>query len=76
MPSRKDLRPGDLVIGQTTMSIQQDVGIMTRMGLVIGVNYPREGGHIGCEDRIKVMWCDPVRFDEVCDCGLVTADTF
>lgn len=76
MPSRKHLRPGDLVIGQSTVGIQQDVGIMTRMGLVIGVDYPREGEHHGCEDRIKVMWCNPIRFDLVCDCGLVPADTF
>lgn len=76
MATRKDLKPGDLVMGQTTTSIQQDVGIMMRFGIVIGVDYPREGGHHGCEDRIKVMWSQPVRFDTVCDCGLVLADTF
>jgi len=45
------------------------------MGVIIGVDYPREG-HMGCEDRIKVMWSNPVRFEQLCDCGLVTADTF
>jgi len=73
--TRKDLRPGDLVIGQTTSSLQQDVGIIMGMGVIIGVDYPREG-HMGCEDRIKVMWSNPVRFEQLCDCGLVTADTF
>jgi len=46
------------------------------MGIVIGVQYPRDGAHIGCEERIKVMWSDPIRFEEVCDCGLVLADQF
>jgi hypothetical protein len=73
---RKDLKPGDLVIGQVTTALQQDTGIMTRMGMIISVRYPRDGAHIGCEDRIKVMWCDPIRFDEVCDCNLVCADQF
>ena len=76
MGSSKKLCPGDLVIGQSTVGIQQDAGIMTRMGLIIGVDYPREGGHIGCEERIKVMWTDPIRFESVCDCSLVPANTF
>jgi len=65
-----------MVIGQSSVGLQQDVGVMTRMGVIIGVDHPRDGEHHGCEERIKVMWSDPIRFEEVCDCALVPLDGF
>ena len=72
---QRDLQPGDLVVGQTTTSIQQDVGITMRFGLVIGVDYKKQAYHSGCEDRVRVMWSQPIRFETVCSCGLVLAET-
>ena len=74
MAADKDLKPGDLVI---EVSHRNDK-TFCHIALVVGVNYPRDpsGGHYGCEERIHVMWSDPIHFDTVCSCCLVSADTF
>lgn len=73
MGTRKDLKPGDLVIECS----QRNERKFTQFALVIGVDYSRPtDSHHGCEERIKLMWSDPVRFDEVCDCNVILADTF
>lgn len=75
MSSRKDLKPGDLVCA---VSQRRDTGATVfEYAIVIGVDYFRESsGHMGCEERVRVMWSDPVRFELVCDCGLEPVESF
>ena len=71
MATRKDLKPGDLVVEFSQRNAQ---GTRAHFALVIGVDYPRND-HMGCEERIKVMWADPVRFETICDSEIVAVDT-
>jgi len=69
--SHKDLKPGDLVIEFSRHNDREH----SHFALVIGVDYPREG-HLGCEERVKVMFSQPIIFETLCDCSLVLVDTF
>lgn len=67
--SRKHIVPGDLVYHHKVM---YEAGYQTRTGLVIGVDYPRNGEHMGCEERVKVFWMLEANFSLMCDCELLT----
>ena len=74
MSRRKGIKPGDLILHHKVM---YDAAVVTRYGLVVAVRYPREGEHIGCEDRVSVFWTDThngPRFSDECDCGLLLVD--
>lgn len=73
--SRKRIVPGDLVIQSKVMF---EAAVVTRYGFVIAVRHPREGAHMGCEERIDVMWEDSrhsERFETLCDCELLLVDS-
>jgi hypothetical protein len=72
----KELSPGELVIGTKSMGSPQVFGVLWLVGLVVSIDYPRPGDHIGCEERVRVMWCGTSKFDVVCDCELVRASDF
>jgi hypothetical protein len=64
----KDIKPGDLVWG-----------IDQRFGFVVAVRYARDDtheGHLGCEERFSVLWALTMHVDDVCDCGLLSTETF
>ena len=72
MSTRKDLKPGDLVVEFSRRNNRE----YAHYALVIGVDYPKDEYHSGCEERIHVMWSDPIHFDTVCDCTLEPVSTF
>jgi hypothetical protein len=65
--SRKRICPGDLVFN---FNVNPDIGYSMRDGLVVAVLHPREGAHMGCEERVSVLWSRTLRITLECDCGL------
>lgn len=65
-----DPNPGELVL---RIEPRED-GVVAvpgwRWGLVIGIAYPRRS-HMGCEERVDVLWSDPASLERVCDCVLL-----
>lgn len=72
MAERKQLNPGDMVLG-----LGEETNLRMRSGLIVSVTH---GGnrecHMGCEHRLLVLWAEPVPHLVLeCDCGiLVPAD--
>lgn len=44
-----------------------------RWGLVVNVAYRRDQ-HMGCENRVTIMWSEPNEIETVCDCCTVLID--
>ena len=68
MTSRKQLSPGDLVLG-----LGEETNLKMRSGVIVAVAH---GGdrecHYGCEHRLWVLWGEPVaNLVLECDCGLL-----
>jgi hypothetical protein len=62
----KNIKPGDLVWG-----------IDQKFGFVIAVRYARDDvHHLGCEERFSVLWALTLHIENVCDCGLLSTETF
>lgn len=68
MASRKQLNPGDLVLG-----LGPETDLRMRSGIIVAVIH--EGNrecHYGCEHRLLVLWAAPVpHLVFECDCGLM-----
>jgi len=70
--SRKHLCPGDFVFG---FDVFPGAGYSIQQGLVVAIKHSRAGAHMGCEDRVHVMWSKPLRIALECDCKLqLTSD--
>lgn len=66
---RRPILPGTLVL-----AIESSVpfgSTKIKSGLVLAVRYPREGPHVGCEERFSVLWMGALRIKDECDCGLM-----
>lgn len=68
MADRKQLNPGDLVLG-----LGEDINLKMRSGVVVAVAYgAQREHHFGCEHRLLVLWNEPgAILSEECDCGIM-----
>jgi hypothetical protein len=66
--NRRNLKPGDFVLGLTEAKTDASF----RNGIIIGIkDGPTRESHLGCHTRIYVMWSEPPFIGEECDCGLL-----
>jgi hypothetical protein len=67
---RKQLNPGDLVLG-----LGEDINLRMRSGVIVAVAVSHGGNrehHFGCEHRLLVLWNEPcAHLVEECDCGIM-----
>lgn len=67
MASRKPLNPGDLVLG-----LGDSANLKMRSGLVVAVVAPERESHHGCEERLLILWAEPIAHLVLeCDCGIM-----
>lgn len=67
--SCKSIAPGDFVFNYQT---ERECHHVARSGIVVAVRHPRGGHHMGCEERVHVLWSQSQNFSEMCDCELIT----
>ena len=69
MASRKNLQPGDLVLGLGDNARDTKM----RSGVIVAVDYEAEREcHYGCEHRLLVLWAEPTpHLVRECDCGIL-----
>lgn len=73
--SSRQLCPGDLVFGIES-GVPFGEGIKLKSGLVLAVAHSRTGAHMGCEDRLSVLWMNTLKIKHECDCGIAVPDDF
>ena len=67
MAARKNLIPGDLVLG-----LGDSTNLKMRTGTVIAISGLERDSHHGCEHRLLILWSEPVaQLIQECDCGIL-----
>lgn len=69
MADRKQLSPGDLVLG-----LGEDINLKMRFGVVVAVIYgDKHEHHFCCKNRLLVLWNElgAIILSEECDCCIM-----
>lgn len=72
MPKQKEHIPSSSNLFPGTLVLLPKHGLFW-MGIIVAV-YPSTPGHVGCEERVKVLWDMPGNFADLCDCDVMKVD--
>ena len=71
--AKKPLSPGDLVLGLSNHGTRAggEASLTMRSGMIVAITCFEREAHLGCDQRLLVLWGDGPTLVLECDCAVI-----